>query len=650
MTQSSHSGHPRRPDIQILRGYAVLLVLLYHAGFKLLPGGFVGVDIFFVISGFLITGIIRRDLSNGSFSLLRFYARRAKRLFPAAYVVFFLTALVSPYLLTSTEFQDFEKQLTGALSFTANYVLKNQTGYFDGAADLKPLLHTWSLSVEEQFYFLIPAILILLSPRWHHPFFLFLLSASLAGCFLAKANPETIFYTLPYRAWELALGAVGAHYAKTITTNKPQWRIGGRLSWIILLLIPLVSMTRAYPEVTALLAGMATAFLLVSRTAFQKAWFSVAMMRVGDFSYSLYLIHWPLFSYFNNILIETNPLVPWIRTGLIITAVITAFFLYRYVEIPFLNREIRGRKVFGLSLLGAMLLIGLMKLQSYMLDSSDYWRTIRSPSVGFDNLCATAGPINFKDCRNSPSPRYVIWGDSMAMQLVNGVSQSRKPLVPLIQATRHACAPFIGIADYRNKSDRRYLWETSCIDFNDQVIRELSTDTERKTIILSGNLLNMLKPERLLVYRSPETGKLYHADSNPAEVLNAVKHTVLKIREAGHRVILIAQPPQASFDVSRCLERKGRSLLTFGADSNCRIKNEMNDELSQRLNRFLQQLKTELEVDTLRFDDFLCHDDVCETTFNGIPLYRDNTHLTNIGGVALIKKMDLIISIDSLAK
>ncbi|NBV76443.1 MAG: hypothetical protein EBR59_10940, partial [Methylococcaceae bacterium] len=129
-----------------------------------------------------------------------------------------------------------------------------------------------------------------------------------------------------------------------------------------------------------------------------------------------------------------------------------------------------------------------------------------------------------------------------------------------------------------------------------------------------------------------------------------VKRTVLRIRETGHRVILIAQPPQASFDVSRCLERKGRSLLTFGADSNCRIKNVMNDEVSQRLNRFLQQLKTELQVDTLSFDDFLCHDGVCETTFNGIPLYRDNAHLTNIGGVALIKKMDFINSIDRLAK
>lgn len=145
-----------RVDLQALRGVAVLLVLFYHAD-MLLPGGYLGVDVFFVISGYLITGLVCRALERGEFSFGEFYYRRAKRLLPAAYVTLLVTGLLAPVILNDAELRDFFAQLIGALTFSSNVVLFLQSGYFEGAADLKPLLHIWSLSIEEQYYFLLPA-------------------------------------------------------------------------------------------------------------------------------------------------------------------------------------------------------------------------------------------------------------------------------------------------------------------------------------------------------------------------------------------------------------------------------------------------------------------------------------------------------------
>jgi peptidoglycan/LPS O-acetylase OafA/YrhL len=215
-----------RRDIQFLRGIAVLVVVLYHSNLGILNQGYLGVDVFFVLSGFLITSIILKSLDNNNFSFSGFYLRRAKRLLPALYSTLLFTTLISLVVLTNLQWIDYLAQLKGALTFTANIVLPMQTGYFESASDGKPLLHIWSLSLEEQYYFLLPLILYFLPKNWRIMGIALLTLISLYWCFswVYSENQEApllwriadssksdwAFYLLFTRAWELLAGSLCA--------------------------------------------------------------------------------------------------------------------------------------------------------------------------------------------------------------------------------------------------------------------------------------------------------------------------------------------------------------------------------------------------------------------------------------------------------
>jgi peptidoglycan/LPS O-acetylase OafA/YrhL len=195
-----NNSHTQRLDIQALRGFAVLIVVLYHTKIGNVVGGYLGVDIFFVLSGYLITRLVATAIERGDFSLKEFYFRRAKRLLPSAFVTFACSAALAPWFLNQLELRDFAPQLVGALTFTANFVLWQQTGYFEGAGDLKPLLHIWSLAIEEQYYFLLPTFLLFARPSRWLAWTVGLFAASLTLCVVGGVvKPIATFYLLPTR-------------------------------------------------------------------------------------------------------------------------------------------------------------------------------------------------------------------------------------------------------------------------------------------------------------------------------------------------------------------------------------------------------------------------------------------------------------------
>jgi peptidoglycan/LPS O-acetylase OafA/YrhL len=227
------SGDRRgRSDIQALRGYAVLLVILYHTNLGLVPLGFLGVDIFFVISGYLITGIIVRGLRAGTFGFQDFYLRRVRRPFPAAFVTLALTLIGSVFLLTSSAWHNFAPQLYGALFFTTNIVLWQQINYFKSAAELEPLLHMWSLAVEEQYYLVLPVVLSVVPQRLWRATIATITLGSLGGyIWLYPHSSGAAFYLLPTRAWEIGIGAIVTFMPPLRKPARAPRRSGRRTRW-----------------------------------------------------------------------------------------------------------------------------------------------------------------------------------------------------------------------------------------------------------------------------------------------------------------------------------------------------------------------------------------------------------------------------------
>ena len=300
-----------RSDIDGLRAVAVLGVVIYHAFPKVVPGGFTGVDIFFVISGYLISGILYKGQREGNFSpssfFLEFYARRVRRLFPALITVLLLSLGYGWLVLLPDEYQQLGKHVAAGTLFIQNIIFWKESGYFDIAANLKPMLHLWSLAVEEQFYIFFPPLLVLL---WKRPrvlipaMILLLVGTFIANVVMSYQDVVSDFFLTPYRAWEFLGGSLLAwwHYDKNHEEDVPLYREA--LSWAGLLLLALgmalLGKDQPYPGWRALLPVAGTLLLMEGgRGAWvnRKILSHPVMVWVGLISYPLYLFHWPALSF-----------------------------------------------------------------------------------------------------------------------------------------------------------------------------------------------------------------------------------------------------------------------------------------------------------------------------------------------------------------
>ncbi len=635
----------KRLDIQVLRGYAVLVVLLYHAGLGWAPRGYLGVDVFFVISGFLITGIIDRKLIKGEFSLVSFYVRRMQRLLPAAYVTFLLTSLAALGLLTSTELADFARQLTGAVTFTANYAIKNQAGYFDGAADLKPLLHTWTLAVEEQFYLCIPLLLLAISRRWHGLLFLVLTLGSLAGNVYAHASPETMFYTLPYRAWELSLGALAAratHFRSVslLRRGKMHW-----LAWGLLGSIPFVMVSESDRIWITLIACSSTAIILVINSSWRRGGLIIQGLKwTGDISYSLYLVHWPLFAFLNNMTLIPDQWNSLNRFGLLLISFLLGAALHYGVEAPLLLRAFSRRTVLLFSTAMAIVFLSSSQWILKPVSLATGYLELRREDQGLGIECNAREPYAPHLCRSGQDPRMLVWGDSMAMQLVNGLMASSPEPLTLQQATRSTCAPLLSMTYKTTPGGAK-----NCIDFNRSVLAELQQSQSIEIVVLSARWNHYLRPNvELSVFDGHGIQEIF-SDQAPEALERSLNETIQSIRALGKRVILIDAPPSTNYDISRCIERSRRQLLTLGAVSDCAIPNDDYRQLRLSSNQIIDAVAQRLKVSILHFDEYLCSETECRTQMDGSILYRDNIHFSREGALKVMREMGLVTRIQQLA-
>jgi peptidoglycan/LPS O-acetylase OafA/YrhL len=346
-----------RPDIDGLRAVAVLGVVIYHAFPKALPGGFCGVDIFFVISGYLISGILYKGVREGGFSFREFYARRIRRLFPALITVLLLCLGYGYFILLGDEYQQMGKHVAAGTLFIQNIVFWKESGYWDVASTLKPLLHLWSLAVEEQFYIIFPPLLLLFwKKKWPMvPLLWILLLVSLiANLIMSYQSRESDFYLTTYRAWEFLGGSLLAwwHYGKNHEEEAPYGNLLSVLGFILLVLSMIVLKEKEpYPGWRAILP-VAGSIMLIA--AGRKSWINSrilshpAVVWIGLISYPLYLFHWPALS-FVHIVKGNKPDSIYIWAALCIATLLTTATYY-LVEKPI--RFSKGTKTVYLLVLG----------------------------------------------------------------------------------------------------------------------------------------------------------------------------------------------------------------------------------------------------------------------------------------------------------
>jgi peptidoglycan/LPS O-acetylase OafA/YrhL len=442
-------------------------VLLYHVGIPGFSGGYVGVDIFFVISGYLICGMIAADLRNGSFSLANFYKRRILRILPALFVMFVVTSALAALYCLPVELVDYASSLASAVASVSNVYFAQTAGYFDAAAETRPLLHTWSLGVEEQFYFAAPLLMLLLHrflPKRAGILFAIVAAGSFAGALAMTArNPAFAFYLAPFRAWELALGALlSVEFLPVPETVF--WRNAAGVSGLSLLLGAILFGSPAVPllAMTGLAAIGAMLVIASSERAVSVAGRLLSLrplVFVGLISYSLYLWHWPLTVFQRTeAVFFTEPSATG-KLTLIVLSVGVAFLSWKLVETPFrkLANGTSRAAIFGatsatiastVGLCGMVILLSgapfrfpkrIVEIGAFLAyDSSVAFRTGRcflsTSRQHFDrDACLMPDPAR---------PNYLLVGDSHAAHLWSGLSQAM-PEVHIMQATASLCRPAV---------------------------------------------------------------------------------------------------------------------------------------------------------------------------------------------------------------
>ncbi|PKO35771.1 MAG: acyltransferase [Betaproteobacteria bacterium HGW-Betaproteobacteria-7] len=631
-----------RTDIQALRGFAVSLVLIYHADFGFLKAGFLGVDVFFVISGFLITGLIKKEIEQGIFSFSEFYFRRAKRLLPAAYATFVLTAVAAPFFLNAQELNDFSAQMLGAVTFTGNVVLLMQSGYFAGAADLKPLLHVWSLSIEEQYYLFLPALLVFLPRRFWKPGLLFLFVGSLGLCLAGLMHkPEWTFYLLPTRAWELGIGSLAAIFPLRSDWAQQVVRV---LFWpaiATLVVIPVWPTGLPHPGLDAMAICLATVIVILRNHSSAKELAVVrGMARIGDVSYSLYLAHWPPFAFLKNASVGAIPLQHSFLTLLV--GILLGLALYRFVELPTRRLQLHpSRKNIAVGVSASIIVMAIPFVTAQIPVSGPDFAHIRRPNDGFASQCVYESDFEpRKACRDSESPTVLVWGDSYAMHLVSGIAEEWEHGV--VQATRGTCGPFLNLAPLSNIY---YLqpWAESCLKFNADIVQYIENTKSIRVVVISSPFKQYLKSvdgkHHWLGLRRLEGGYV-RQEPSLENVIQAMAETIDKIRSLGREVIIVAPPPAGGFNIGTCTERRVQGKIVYGAPlDDCTIPLDLYKSTYGPTLDFLRLIEDKTGISVVSFDSLLCDQDKCMNVMDKNPIYVDGGHLTHEASVLLMRKI-----------
>ena len=606
-----------RAEIDGLRALAVVPVILFHAEFELFSGGFVGVDVFFVISGYLITTILIEDIENQRFSLVNFYERRARRILPALFFVMLVCIPFAWMWMLPSQMKDFSQSLVAVSLFASNVLFWRESGYFDAAAEEKPLLHTWSLAVEEQYYVLFPIFLFL---AWRYGknrvFWMIVVMASIS-LLLSEwgwRNKATAnFYLAPTRAWELFAGAIAAFIVQKNGVQKNNFLALFGLAAIIFSIFAYDEST-PFPSVYALVPVLGVVLLVLyadKETLAAKLLSTKAFVGVGLISYSAYLWHQPLFAFSRIWMIDNPP--NFLMLILCIASIALAYTSWRFVEKPFRSSSIKPSYLLRiiipiwifLFVFGAL---SVEPLKDYTAKQREYlpWLSFTETAlfeqqweVGacyIENGTSLWSDFEFEDCIsiNSNGANVVLLGDSHAAQLASSIREIEN--VNLTNLASSGCRPLLNTA-HNYGSDRECLRRNSYF-FNDFL-------NERKSkidvIVLAAR------------WQSNELAEL--------------TETLVYLNKLGVNVVLVGGSPWFSTNVPELLIKHGdadisRDFLSYNLVAN-------DSQLIERLTP---------NTEFVSVEDFICPAD-CSLIRGGNVLMFDTEHLTPSGASYFVNEV-----------
>ena len=631
-----------RGEIDGLRTLAVVPVILFHAGIRTFSGGFVGVDVFFVISGYLITSILISELQSGTFSILKFYERRARRIQPALFAVMFVSLPFAWFLLPPGDMESFAQSLVAVSLFSSNFLFWHQAGYFDTATELKPLIHTWSLAVEEQFYLFFP-LLLLLTWRFGKSRVLWIMAAVsslslLTAHYGARHFPGFAYFLLPTRAWELAIGASIAFYYSEHNIKRhnrwvAQW---GSLIGLLLVAYSVFAFDKEtpFPGVYALVPTLGAALIIVFAT--HETWVgrllgSKPFVGLGLLSYSAYLWHQPIFSFARfGILDESQDTM--LMLCLAVISVVLGYLSWRFIERPFRNRHRFTRQqifLYGAICSAIFVVIGLAGHLSngwakYRFSASHLSLLATAQSSPKRNACHTGGETYLRpenSCKYFGTKNtWAVLGDSHAVELAYALASNLSRYdIAVSHLSFSACPPSFETHEPR----------PACARWTDEAVDYLDRTPGIKTVVVSYRLNQHLFGKHDNYYPG-----LANEVSTPtrSEIWASYIRLIRQLRDSGKQVIVVLQAPEVRKRIGDLIFRTSGKPgdivgvpVSWWERRNAFVMSHVND---------IPSGVTVINPATLFCDDLDCH-----ATSQGISLYFDSDHMSVAGADVVAKRV-----------
>jgi peptidoglycan/LPS O-acetylase OafA/YrhL len=605
-------------EIDGLRAIAVLAVIFYHANFSLFESGYVGVDIFFVISGFLITKLIYSEMQNKNFRLINFIERRVRRIFPALFLVLGFSVFFAYLILTPQDMIDFSKSLISVPLVISNFYFLNQSGYFDITNELRPLIHTWSLSVEEQFYLIFPVFCMFIFKKVFNLkilisifIFIFMMSFSL-NQILINNYPNESFYLLPTRIWEFFAGSIlllaqtNIKIKQDSITNQVGSFVGFLLIIFSIVSLNTLDSWRFESKLIPILGSVFVILFANQYTYIGKLLSNKFIVKIGLISYSSYLFHQPIFVFARNYFYFN--LSSFHYLFLILLTLTISYLSWKYVEVPFRDKTFLKRKVIfqlTISLILLFVIIGAIGIKqrgfenrfdsAYIGDTGQtaFHEYIDKKFIDcFPEKIASSALLweEFLRCKQSKvgTPEVILLGDSHAEHLFIGLAESLPKYNVAFYINGEA--PFIDSPTFSNIFD------------------ELLNNNRDQTIFIT-----MHYPLRF--------------DKSSSHI--KFKDTIKKLIFSGKKVFLVGDIPYYSKDAAYC-----RNIKTI-QNTNCHLS--FNEYSLQKTNwgDKLIEIKNELKIEYIEIDKLFCSSLDCNMTQGNLILYRDNNHL-NIYGSRIV--------------